>query len=227
MKVRFVIAAAAVAAIAAATAGAASTPLSPAAGTVVSTTHPKFKWAIAPGEVAELIAIASSPATTSTGDFASGTLVDSSPLAPDATSWSPTKPLPAGKYWWHVVSHSTTAGAGWAHLFTPTLRFTVGAVVSVQSIALKFAGSQFLATVSLLGNIRNVNVVAKLYDGKKQIGVQKTTTDNFLIDQPAQAQSLWTIPGTIKHRAKLRLVVTLTVSGQTAKATATKNFRAP
>ena len=227
MRLKLALLVAAAAAIAAASAGATSTPLSPAAGTVTTATHPTFTWTIASGEVIESVEIASSPETTPTGNFAATTLVESEALSPDATSWKPTKPLLAGKYWWHVVSHDTAPGLGWQHLFTPAMALTVSATVQLQSIALKQAGNQLLTTVSLLANVRNVNMTAKLFSGKKQIGVQKAKTDNFLVDQPVQQQSFWIIPGTVPHRTKLRLVVTLTVAGQKAKATATKTFRYP
>jgi hypothetical protein len=59
------------------------------------------------------------------------------------------------------------------------------------------------------------------------LGSRKATTSNFLIDQATDDQSMWTVPAALKRGSPLRLVATLTVKGDKAKATATKTLRAP
>src|SRR5438132_14810 len=93
-----------VAGVIAATVAAAPAPLSPSAGSTVTTSHPTFRWKLPPTEAAESVSVSTSPAIGSTGDFAQ--LADADILQADSTSWTPTKALPAGKYWWHVASHS-------------------------------------------------------------------------------------------------------------------------
>jgi hypothetical protein len=227
MRAKLLGAVAATAAVCAAGAGAAPTPLSPAPGSSTTATHPTFRWIVKPPEIASSISIAKSPQLAATGEFVTANLADVDDLAADATSWSPTRPLPAGRYWWHVGSRDTTPGATPKTLFTPAMQLTIRVSVAVQSLKLKWAGSQFLATLSLKANVSNVNVLVQLYSGKRRLGSHKTTTSNFLIDEATDDQSLWSVRPAVKRGSPLRLVATLTVKGDKAKATLTKSFRAP
>jgi hypothetical protein len=207
--------------------GATPTPLSPAPGSTTSSTHPAFRWTVHAPEISASISIAKSPQLATTGEFATANIVDVDDLEPDATSWSPTRPLPAGRYWWHVGSHDTTDGAPPGKLFTPVAQLTIRISVAVQSLKLKWAGRQFLATLSLKANVGNVNVLVQLYSKKRLLGSHKATASNFLLDQGTDDQSIWTLSPAVRHGSPLRLVATLTVKGDTAKATVTKTFRAP
>ncbi len=215
------------AAVCAAGVVAAPTPLAPAPGSSTTSTHPTFRWTVKAPEVADSISIAKSPRFAVTGEFVTANLVDVDDLEQDATSWSPTRALPAGTYWWHVGSRDTTVGAPLQSLFTPAMKLTVRVSIAVQSLTLKWAGRQFLATVSLKANVSKLNVLVQLFSGTHLLGSHRAATSNFLIDQATDDQSMWTIPGAIKHGAPLRLVATLTVKGQTARTTASKTFRAP
>ncbi len=152
-----------------------------------------------PPEISHSISIAKSPRLAATGEFVTAGIVDVDDLEPDATTWSPTRALPAGTYWWHVV----------------------------QSLKLKWAGRQFLATLSLKANVSSVNVLVQLYSKKRLLGSHRATTSNFLLDQATDDQSIWTLSPAVRHGSPLRLVVTLTVRGDRATATVTKTFRAP
>jgi len=221
-------AAASIAAFALATSvAAAPTPLSPPPGSSTTSTHPTFRWTLQPPEIADSISIAKSPQLAATGEFVTADLADVDDLEGDATSWSPTRPLPAGTYWWHVGSRDATPGATPKTLFTPAMQLTVRVSVAVQSLKLKWSGRQFLATLSLKANVSNVDVLVNLYSGKRLLGSHKATTGNFLIDQATDDQSVWTVPPAVKRGSPLRLVATLTVRGDKAKATAAKTFRAP
>jgi hypothetical protein len=226
MKAKLLAAAVATAAICATGVGAAPTPLSPASGSSTSSTHPTFRWTVRPPEISASISIAKSPQLVATGEFVTANIADVADLEPDATSWSPTRPLPAGTYWWHVGSRDTTPGAAPGLLFTPTMKLTIQASITVKPLKLNWAGRQFLVTVAFTANVSNVNVLVRLTSGKRLLGTHKATTSNFLIDQPTDDQSMWTIPPTVKRGSPLRLVVTLTVEGGT-KATVTKTLRAP
>jgi hypothetical protein len=210
----------AAAAALAATVGAAGTPVSPSAGTTVATSHPVFRWRLPSTEVPESISISSSPALGTTGDFAS--FVQADILQADAKSWTPSKALSAGKYWWHVASHDTKLATG--HLFSPATPFTIRTQLSLQSIDIKTLGSQMLVTVKLKANVRNVNVSETVFKGTKKIATRTTEAGSFLID--TTTSSIWVsgLPG-VKHGTTLRLVVTLTVKGSTAKVTKGKTFK--
>jgi hypothetical protein len=227
LKLSIAAAAAVGTAVCAAGVVAAPTPLSPAPGSSTTSTHPTFRWTVKAPEVADSISIAKSPGLAATGEFVTANIVDVADLEQDATSWSPTRALPAGVYWWHVGSRDTTDGAPPQSLFTPAMKLTVRVSIAVQSLKLKWAGRQFLATVSLRANVSKVGVLVQLYSGSRLLGSHRATTSNFLIDQPTDDQSMWTIPGAVKHGAPLRLVTTLTVPGQAAKTTASKTFRVP
>jgi hypothetical protein len=206
---------------------AAPTPLSPAPGSSTTSTHPTFRWTVQPPEIADSIAIANSPQLAPTGEFVTANIVDVDDLEPDATSWSPTRALPAGTYWWHVGSVDTTPGAIARSLFTPTMQLTIRVSVAVQSVKLKWSGRQFLATYWLEANVSNVNVLVKLYSGKRLLGSHKATISSFPIDRGTDDQSVWSVPPAVKRGSPLRLVATLTVTGDKAKATVAKTFRAP
>jgi hypothetical protein len=227
MKVKLLAAAATTAALCAAGVVAAPTPLSPAPGSSTKTTHPTFRWTVRAPEVSDSISIAKSPQVVATGEFVTANLVDVDDLAPDATSWSPTRALPAGTYWWHVGSLDTSVDGTAPTLFTPSMKLTIRVSVGVQSLKLRWAGRQFLSTLELKANVSNVNVVIKLYSGRHLLGSHQATTSNFLIDQATDDQAMWSVPPSVKHGSPLRLVATLTVKGSTAKATRAMTFRAP
>jgi hypothetical protein len=215
------------AAFLATTAGAAPTPLAPAPGSSTTSTHPTFRWRVAVPEVSDSITIAKSPRLTANGEFVTADLVDEDDLQPDATSWSPTRPLPAGTYWWHVGSVDTTPGAAPGDLFTPVAKLTVRAAVAAKSLKLQWSARQFLVLLSVQANLTSVNVDVRLFSGAHLIESHRATTNNFNLDQPTIDQSVFTIPSNVKHGTKLRLIATLTIKGTTTRATLVKNLRAP
>ena len=71
--------------------------------------------------VSESIAIVKSPRLTASGEGVTADIVDIDDLEEDATSWSPTRPLPVGTYYRHDDSIDTTPGSK-ATTFTVGLR---------------------------------------------------------------------------------------------------------
>ena len=67
----------------------------------------------------------------------------------------------------------------------------------------------------------------KLLAGTRVLGAHRATTNNFLVDALTRDQGVFTVPTSVKRGTKLRLVATLTVKGDTAKATVSKTLRAP
>lgn len=215
------------AAVLATAVGAAPTPLSPAPGASTTSTHPTFRWTIAPPEVSDSITIASSPTLAATGEFVTANLVDEDDLASDATSWSPTRPLPAGTYFWHIGSVDTTPGAPRGDLYSPVTKLTIKPAVSVQSLKLVWTAGELGGLLYLRTNASSVDLGAQLFNGRHLLGSHRATTSNNSLDQPSLQQFVLTFPATVKRGTKLRLVVTLTIRGTTAKASLVKIVRAP
>jgi len=207
--------------------GAAPTLVSPGNNSVVKTTHPMLRWTIPAGERPESIAIASSAATTpETGEFAREAQIELDILDPDETKWTPTRPLPAGKYYWHVSSRQPDNPE---HLWSPTWSFKVAPVVAFTLITAKgfSAGHTMLFSVKWRSNVRGTVFTARLYKGNRPVFTRRVDKDNFLIDQPAFDIFSWTAPPTITKGTRLRLVVTAAMKGARSKATATKIVRVP
>ncbi len=226
MKMGSILIAVAGAAILAAGVTAAPNPLAPAPGTVTTSTHPTFRWTVHAPEVSDSITIAKAPTLGANGEFPTANLVDEDDLQEDQTTWSPTRPLPVGTYWWHVGSIDTTPGAT-GKLFTRAEMLTIQATVAAQSFKLQWSGRQFLATLTIKANVQSVDVRVQLFAGKHVLGTHRATTNNFLVDQVTRDVSVFTIPASVKRGAALRLVATLTIKGQSAKATLAKTLRAP
>jgi hypothetical protein len=83
---------------------AAATPVSPAPGAVVSSSHPVLAWTVPPNEKSETIYVASAPQSTPEGPFYDENVVTSDffTSASDPRQWAPTSALRAGSYWWIV-----------------------------------------------------------------------------------------------------------------------------
>ena len=226
MRTAFLAGVGAVAAgVLAATVVAAAAPLYPPSGSTISTSHPTFRWQLAPTKVAESVSVSTSPAIGLSGDFAKLTIVGI--LHGDKHSWTSTQPLFAGKYWWHLAFQGSSQGvAGGRLFFSPATPFTVRAVITSSSLKLHEAGNGVFAALTFKANVRNVNVSEKLFAGTKPIATHSSVTDNILIDNPTREQALLIVPSTVKHGAPLKLVVTLSIAGSTTTLTRTKTFRA-
>jgi hypothetical protein len=215
---------AAVGALAVTSADAAPNLSSPGSGASMTTTHPAFSWALPSGETALSISVArSSTINPSTDDFMPGELAQIGMLTGDATKWTPSRPMPAGKYYWHVASR---AGAQ-NRVYSSVGSFVIRPLISkILITATSSYGRMFLITTSWAANEQKVDYIARLYQGSKRLGERKLTTDNFLIDSRKQDLSTWVLPETVKKGARLRFVVTLKSEGG-AKASKSKSLRAP
>jgi hypothetical protein len=209
-----------VAGVLAAPVSATAVPVSPRAGSTVSTSHPTFRWQLGPGDVAESISVSSSSAIGVTGDFAKLAIADI--LHGNPRRWTSRQALLAGKYWWHLAFH-TSAGR---LVFSPATPFTVRAVLALVSLKLHEAGNGVFASLTFRANVRNVDVSEKLFAGTKLLSSHSSATDNLLIDNPTQDQSVLTVPSTVKHGATLKLVATMSIAGSATGLTTSKTFRA-
>ena len=190
----------------------------------MTTTHPEFSWALPSGESALSISVARSPTINpSTDDFMPGELAQIGVLKGDATKWTPSRPLPAEKYYWHVASRAGVQN----RVYSAVSSFVIRPLISKLSISAKSSyGRMFVITTSWTANEQKVDFLARLYQGSKRLGERKLTTDNFLIDSRKQDLSTWVLPETVKKGARLRFVVTLKSEGG-AKASKTIGLRAP
>ncbi len=212
-------------AVAVGSVSAAPTLVSPAPGSSITSSLPTFKWTLPAGEAGESISVSrSSKINPKTNDFVLADLQDSDILELDETSWKPDRAIPAGKYYWHVASHSATA----THVFSPINSFVIRPAITKVGVAVKTYKGQrtFLITTSWYANERAVTVTEKLYAGSKLLGSHKLTTDSFIIDAQRLDLTTWILPATVKKGARLRFVVSLKSKGG-AKASLTKTLRAP
>jgi hypothetical protein len=190
----------------------------------MTTTRPEFSWVLPSAESALSISVARSPMINpSTDDFMPGELAQIGVLKSDATKWTPSRPLPAEKYYWHVASR---AGAQ-NRVYSEVSSFVIRPLISKLSISARSSyGRMFVITTSWTANEQKVDFLARLYQGSRRLGERKLTTDNFLIDSRKQDLSTWVLPETVKKGARLRFVVTLKSEGG-AKASKTIGLRAP
>ena len=83
-----------------------ATPVEPAAGATVTTSHPVFRSTLPANEKADTLYIADAPDTTPSGEFFSENVVTLGLLEEDELEvGAATLPLYAGAYWWTVESH--------------------------------------------------------------------------------------------------------------------------
>ena len=214
-----------IAVVAVAAAGATPTLMSPKPGASMTTTHPTFSWTLPANEDVESVSVARAPQINpSTNDFMPGELVEVGVLEADMTKWTPERPLPAGKYYWHVAGKTESV----KHMFTPVSAFVIRPAITKLSITVKTYGLQrtFLITTTWTANERKVALTARLFAGSKKLAERKLDTDNFLIDVRKQDLSTWILPPTVKKGARLRFVVLLKTQGG-ATRTLTKTLRAP
>ena len=225
MLARAGVAVAVVATVAVAGAGASPTLMSPKPGASMTTMRPVFQWSLPANEGVESVSVARSPKINpSTLDFMPAELVEIGVLESDMTKWTPERPLPAGKYYWHVAGKTAED----RHLFSPVSSFVIRPSISKMSIAVKTYGLQrtFLITTTWTANERKGFFTARLFAGSKKLAERKLATDNFLVDAPKQDLSTWIIPPTVKKGTRLRFVVQVKTQGG-ATRTITKTLRAP
>ena len=190
----------------------------------MTTTRPSFSWAVPGGENILSISVARAPKINpSTDDFMPGEVSEIGWLKFDQTKWTPTRPLAAGRYFWHVGSRTDTG----ARVYSEVSSFVIRPLITKLTITAKSSyGRMFLITTSWVANERKVDFVARLLHGSKRLGERKLTTDNVLLDSPKQDLSTWVIPESVKKGARLRFVVSLRSEGG-ARASKSLTLRAP
>jgi hypothetical protein len=205
-------------------AGGAATPLSPAPGAVVESSHPVFTWSVPPNEESDAIYIADSAETTVEGRFFDENVVDLDVFFGNETSWSPSTPLPAGTYWWTVRTHDRET---FDSFYSAPVSFTIAARTRIQSIRIRrytFIDNLDIR-VRFTANTNEARVTVRLRQGSRTVW-RETEIDEFVwIGKTSSAYFSWFSRGRVREGARLRLEVTVTAGG--AKASATRTVRAP
>jgi hypothetical protein len=149
----------------AATALAAATPVTPPPGAVIGLSSPAFSWTLPADEQADALLIADKPDTTPAGTFPQASLVRAHALTSGETTWSPSAPLYAGRYWWLVASHdrSMTARYSTPSDFTISLSFEFDRSTVRRSLSRHW----LRLTPHWRGNMRAVRVKVNVLLGRR------------------------------------------------------------
>lgn len=200
------------------------TPISPAPGAVVSTSHPLFTWTLPSNEESWAIYISKQPETTPEGRFYDENVEDLDFFSRGETTWSPTSPLYARTYWWIVASSDRET---FQLYYSAPIPFTIRAQARITSLALeRYLFIENLdATVRWRANTREVVVTATIStlagrrvwrDRERELGdVGSAQTTYFS----------WWKPERIRQGR--RLLLTIRVRAGTAIARTSRVFRAP
>lgn len=202
----------------------AATPVSPAGGAVVDTSHPVFTWSVPANEETDGIYVSRAPDTTVEGEFFSENVVDSDVFFANETSWSPRSALPAGTYWWNVWSHDRES---FTSFYSAPVSFEIPARVRIASIRIRrYTGLDALdVTVRFVANTGQARVAVRLRRGSRTVW-SKAELDEFVsIGEVSSVSLTWFGHGRIREGSRLRLSVRVEAGG--AQASATRPVRAP
>jgi hypothetical protein len=205
-------------------AGGAATPLSPAPGAVVDSSHPVFAWILPPNEESDWIDVADAPHTTVEGELFDENVVDGDVFFGNETSWSPSSPLPAGTYWWNVRTHDRETFDSY---YSSPVSFTIPARVRITSIRIRRYTfiDNLDVTVRYVANTDEARVAVRVRRGSRTVW-SKAEIDAFVsIGETNSSFFSWYSRGRIPQGTRLQLVVTVDAGG--ARATAAKTVRAP
>jgi hypothetical protein len=213
----------AVAGIATGAALAAATPVTPAPGAVVTTSHPLFTWTLPVNEQSDALYIANKPDTTPEGKFYDENVVDLGAFSNNERQWSPTSPLYAGAYWWLVWSHDANSFQSY---YSRPSGFTLAPSLTLLSAKThRYLNIHWLSlTVRWSANVHTLTCKVRLLRRGKTVWSISNAEDN-LIGSPGSDTFTWYRPRRIKQGTRLTLQVALLTTG--AKKTRTFVVRAP
>jgi hypothetical protein len=205
---------------------AAATPVSPAPGAVVSSSHPVFTWTLPPDEESSGIYVANAPQTTPEGAFYDENVVDLDFLSRDEREWSPTTALHADSYWWIVRTFDRES---LALRYSSPSAFRIPVSVKIVSVRVRRNSYTYIPdsldiTVRWSANVRELTVsVAVSRAGHRLWRAQES--ESAFIGSTGRSFFDWTKPRRIRQGARLR--VTATLRAETATTTVVRTVRAP
>lgn len=211
----------------ASTALAAAQPTSPPAGAATNS-HPTFAWTLPLNEEADILRIATSPATTPAGEFHQENVVETGILgATQQNTWAPASALFAGPHWWNVQSHDRDT---FSSLYSLPSAFTVAPQTRIRRLRIQrtsfiFSPDQLDFTVRWVTNLRNVVVEARIFRGRRQVGRVSSSDETIISLNEDIAFLTWRRPRRVKTGARLRVLVS--VRGRGTAATVQRFVRAP
>jgi hypothetical protein len=205
---------------------AAASPVSPAPGAVVQSSHPVFTWTVPPNEESQTIYVATAPQTTPEGRFFSENVVESDFFLNDERQWAPTSALYAGTYWWIVGTQDRDS---FVSRFSAPSEFRIPAVASIASIRLRrnsytFVPDDLGITVRWNTNARQATVSAAVSRAGRRLWRARETESSF-VGTAGTTFFTWTKPRRMRQGTPLR--VTITVRAGTASKTIVRTVRAP
>lgn len=194
---------------------AAATPVTPAPGAVVTTSHPIFTWTLPANEQSDAIYIADKPDTTPEGKFYDENVVDLDVFTGDERQWSPSSPLYAGAYWWLVWSHDTGT---YESYYSAPAAFTIPAALTLLPVKThRYLTLHWLdVTVRWNANVHVLTAKVRLLRHRKPLWARSESEDN-LIGSPGSTTFTWYRPKRIKEGTRLTLEVSLLATGAKKK----------
>jgi hypothetical protein len=202
---------------------AAATPVTPAPGAVVTTSHPLFTWTLPVNEQSDALYIANKPDTTPEGKFYDENVVDVGIFANNERQWSPTSPLYAGAYWWLVWSHDANTFQSY---YSAPAAFTIPATLTLLPVKThRYLTLHWLdVTMRWSANVHGLTAKARLIRRGRTLWARSESEDN-LIGFPGSTTFTWRRGRRIRQGTRLTLQVSLLSEG--AKKTRTFVVRAP
>jgi hypothetical protein len=193
----------------------AATPLTPAPGSTVTTSHPLFSWTAPATEESDGVYVAIDPATTPEGRFYDENVVDAGIVFNDEHQWSPTSPLYAGTYWWLVWSHDRSS---FQNYFSAPATFSIRPSLNLLPLKTRrFPGLHWLdIDVRWRANTRAVTVRVQLLRRGRTIWKSGVNESN-LIGSLGITNFTWQRPRKIPQGARLTLRATLLSKSATAR----------
>jgi hypothetical protein len=216
----------AAAAIAFGFAHAAATPVSPAPGAVLSSSHPVFRWAVPPNEASRGIYVAKAPATMPDGQFHRENVVASEFFIRDLREWSARVPLYAGSYWWIVRTFDRAAAE--VRYSSPS-PFRIAVSFRIVSFRLRrntntYTPDSLDIDVQWRTNVRELIVSSAVFRAGRRLW-RARERESSIIGSTGTSSFDWTKPRRIPQNARLRVVVTLRAGSATK--TVARTVRAP
>jgi hypothetical protein len=210
----------------AATAFAAATPVSPPPGAIIDPPSPPlFSWTLPANEQTDALFIAARPDTTSTGAFVDANLVRAQSFTNGETTWSPTAPLYAGRYWWLVSSHDRKTSQPY---YSAGRDFRIGLSFEFDrsQVRRSLARHWLRLTPHWQGNMHAVRVKVSLLLRGRIIWTRSGLRRNH-ISSRGSVSFTWHRPQSIMQGSVLHVREGFTVPGATAGAGDGFSVRAP
>lgn len=205
----------------AALAGASAIPTSPRHGAAVATSTPTFTWSVPEGETTTDVYVSSGRARTLPGAFRS--VVDGQSFSNGELTWTPTRPLFAGGYWWLVKTHDAAA----KELYSAPRAFTVRGSGRITQLRLtRYTDRHHLfISAKWRSNAKRPVLVLRVKRGARVLWTQRLPKTSIVPFAEEFGLTTWIRPTGIRGGTPLKLTAMLQAGS--FKKTLTRPFRAP